>query len=238
METSRDGAMDDFRMDWAAIRNRILQAGEKAGLKDQTAIARAAGGTLKQQEISALGEIKNGKQCTITAEKLARIAHVCGVSLDWLVFGDQGNKPEHDETWDTLRPYGESILHMITGLHANLSTVRYKMGALGNVYEEQHKFINLLMSRYVPLNIDMFYLSIEIPLFPTFQINNDGADCNKKIREEWNKKLYSYVGANLGGFSQDIAHAFQSTYIDIRNREIQAALNKYGDFVLPQNMPL
>lgn len=224
METSRDGAMDDFRMDWAEIRNRILKAGEKAGLKDQTAIARAAGGKLKQQEISALGEIKNGKQCTITAEKLARIARVCGVSLDYLIFGEQGNKPEHDETWDTLRPYGESILHMIKELNANLSVRTYTLPIdEKNDYTFDGVYV---ISEKTPYFCAMTYLSIDIPLFPFFTERDE-------FREAWSKAGFLDRGRRLYDLTVGISHAFKSKYRNIQDKEVSEVLNEYGIYPIP-----
>lgn len=211
MGTSGDGARNDFRMDWAGIKDRILEAGKKAGFMTQQDIVKNAGGTLTQQGISGLGKINDGKQGTITAENLARIARVCGVSLDWLIFGDQENTPEHDETWDTLRPYGESILHMVENLHANLSFRRYSLAE--NSLCHSSGIINPFA--------DFQYLSIDIPLYP-YKATNE-------IFAEWNENGYTDFGKALQNFVNDICHAYTCRYSDIRNNEIKNAMNEYGN---------
>lgn len=227
METSRGSAMDDFRMDWAKIKNRILKAGEKAGLKDQTAIVKAAGGTLKQQEISALGEIKNGKQCTITAEKLARIARACDVSLDWLIFGDQENTPEHDETWDTLRPYGDMIIKFINDLRANLVIRTYRVSDILVTTESDSVDDGLYVKgKGVPSWVYMVYMSLDIPLYPL--------SCDRY--DSWFRNGYGNLGEELCDLAKDISHAHTSNYNDIRDKEIQAALNEHGGYVLPKKL--
>lgn len=56
----------------------------------------------------------------MSAEKLARIARTCGVSLDWLIFGDQEDAPaDHKQDQEkSLREYGEDIISMLDHLQA------------------------------------------------------------------------------------------------------------------------
>lgn len=197
-----------FEINWYDVGQRIEAARDRAGFHSFSDLARCAGLSEKNDNIEG---ITRETKRTMSAEKLARIARACGVSLDWLIFGEQERKPEHDETWNTLRPYGESILHMVENLHANLSFRRYSLAE--NSLCHSSGIINPFAA--------FRYLSIDVPLYP-YKATNE-------IFAEWNENGYTDFGKALQNFVNDICHAYTCRYSDIRNNEIKNAMNEYGN---------
>lgn len=219
-----------FEINWYNVGKRIAAAREQAGFYSQKALADSIG--ISSNYISSVEKLAPGEKpqkVPLSAEKLARIARACGVSLDWLIFGDQENKSEHDETWDTLRPYVDMIIKFINDLRANLVIRTYRVSDLLVDTESNSVDDGLYVKgKGVPSWVHMTYISLDIPLYPL--------SCDRYDR--WFINGYGNLGEELCDFAKDISHAHTSNYNDIRDKEIQAALNEHGGYVLPKNNPL
>lgn len=108
-----------FTVNWMAVGQRIKNVRKRMAI-NQIELAQRAG-LKSSRAISALEGITGPENtCTTTVEKLAAIARACGVSLDWLIFGDQEDATtDHQATQEkSLREYGEDIISMLDHLQA------------------------------------------------------------------------------------------------------------------------